>query len=359
MKFQKILRKYIINNIGYKILAIVFSFLLWLVILNITDPEYTRTLTNIPVQIKNENLVLDGNHVYTIASGDVTNVIVTGKRSILSTLMPSDFLVTADFEELSITNAVPIKVELRSDKARYSSQISVSTRDNSMIINLEEMSSVQIPVALEYRGTPLDDIVIDEANLYPKKVTLSAPQSVTEAASSAIVTADYAEITSDTEMFLIPELRTEDGTPVKPSTEMSLDVDEIQVEFRTSRKKDVPVVVNFEGEPGPGYVLAGIELSQDSITLKGAEDILNELEALVLPSELVNISGATEDIYTEIDVTPYLPESVVVYGESPTIFVTAQIMSEEELKERIEQEGPQNDLGVEEDPQAKGTEDRS
>ena len=84
MKLRRILRKYIINNIGYKILAVVFSFLLWLVILNITDPEYTRTISNIPVQVVNENLVLDGDHVYTISSGDVTSIILTGKRSIIS-----------------------------------------------------------------------------------------------------------------------------------------------------------------------------------------------------------------------------------------------------------------------------------
>jgi len=337
MKFQKILRKYIINNIGYKILAVVFSFLLWLVILNITDPEYTRTLANIPVQIRNENLVLDGTHVYTIASGDVTNVIVTGKRSIISTLTPTDFIVTADFEELSITNAAPIRVELRSDKARYASQISMTTRDTSMIINLEEMTQEQLPVTLEYIGTGPEDIVIDEANLYPKKVTLDAPQSIIDAAETAVVYADLSQITSDTELFLTPELRDADGAPVKITPDTTLDVDEIMAEFRTSVKKSVPIDISVLGTPAAGYAVSDIELSQDTIVVKGPKDVISTLESIVLPPELLDITGASEDVGVELDITPYLPDQVVVYGESPMLFVWARIVDEQQLNEQTAQ----------------------
>lgn len=340
MKFQKILRKYIINNIGYKILAVVFSFLLWLVILNITDPEYTRTLTNIPVQIKHENLVLDGTHVYTIASGDITNVIVTGKRSIISTLSASDFVVTADFEELSITNAVPIRVELRSSKARYSSQISMTTRDTNMIINLEDMTSAQIPVSLEYVGTGADDIVIDEANLFPKKVTINAPQSITESASTAVVYADLSQITADTEMYLTPELKDANGEPVKISADTSLDVNEILAQFRTSVKKSVPINVQMIGIPAAGYAVTGTELSQDTIVVKGPADVIAELESIELPPELVDVTDATSDVFVEVDVTSYLPDQVVVYGESPILGIWARVVDEKTLKEQMETVSP-------------------
>ena len=346
MKFQQIVRKYIINNIGYKILAVVFSFLLWLVILNITDPEYTRTLTNIPVQIKNENLVLDGTHVYTVASGDITNVIVTGKRSIISTLLPTDFIVTADFGELSITNAVPIRVELRSNKARYASQISMSTKDTNMIINLEEMTSSQIPVTLEYVGTGPDNIVIDEANLYPKKVTIEAPQSITESAAAAVVYADLSQITSDTEMYLTPDLRDANGEPVKINDNTSLDVDQILAEFRTSVKKNVPIKVNMLGIPAPGYAVTGIELSQDTIAVKGPANVIAELESVELPAELIDVTGATEDVYVEVDITPYLPDEVVVFGESPTLMLWAKVVDEKTLKEQMETVSAQEGEGA-------------
>jgi hypothetical protein len=41
---QKIL-KALTKDVGLKILAVVFSFLLWLVVVNIDDPKQTRTFT--------------------------------------------------------------------------------------------------------------------------------------------------------------------------------------------------------------------------------------------------------------------------------------------------------------------------
>ena len=90
-KIKAFLKKWIINNIGFKILAIVFAFVLWLVILNTTDTETTRTISSIPVTIENEEAIMDGTHVYTIESGETATVVVSGKRSVVNTLNPADF----------------------------------------------------------------------------------------------------------------------------------------------------------------------------------------------------------------------------------------------------------------------------
>ncbi len=330
MKFRTILQKYVINNIGYKILAILFAFLLWLVVLNITDPDYTRTISNITVQILNEPRVLDGSHVYTVSSGETTSVVVTGKRSIISTLSANDFIATADFAELSITNAVPIKVELTGDKLRYSGQITITAKDTSMILNLEDMTSKQVQVEVEYKGEISDNIVIEEANIAPKKVTIYAPESVTNAAEKVVVIANYANIESDTIMYLEPIIKNVNGDIIKQGDNVSLDEDEIMVEFKVSHKKDVPIKISTSGTVKSGYTIESVELSQDSIAVKGAENIINDLKQIEIPGEELDVSGADMDITAEIDVTPYLPEGTSVYGESPTVIVDVHIVSNEE-----------------------------
>jgi YbbR domain-containing protein len=341
MKFREILQKYVINNIGYKILAILFAFLLWLVVLNITDPDYTRTISNIPVQILNEPRVLDGSHVYTVSSGDTTSVIVTGKRSIISTLSANDFVATADFAELSITNAVPIKVELTGDKLKYSGQITITAKDTSMILNLEDMTSKQVQVEVEYKGEISDSIVIEEANIAPKKVTIYAPESVTNATDKVVVMANYADIESDTIMYLEPIIKNVNGEVIKQGDNISLDEDEIMVEFKVSHKKDVPIKVSTSGTVKSGYTIESIELSQDYISVKGSESAINSLSQIEIPGEELNVNGADQDITMEIDVTPYLPEGTSVYGESPTVLVDVHIVSNEEhqrLQEAAEAE---------------------
>ena len=336
MKLKMILQKYVINNIGYKILAIVFSFLLWLVVLNITDPDYTKNIANIPVQIENEQMILDGTHVYTISSGETTSITVTGKRSIISTLSANDFIATADFAELSITNAVPITVELSGDKLRYSGQVTIIAKDTSMLINLEDMTSRQIPVELEYKGELAENIVIDEANISPKKVTISAPESITNSAEKVVVTANSNNINSDTVMYLSPAIMNLNGSLIKQEGDTSLDETEIMVEFKVSYKKDVSIKVTTSGTVAQGYQFKGIELSQDTILVKGPKSDIDSLNKINIPSDAVNIDEKKESFETEIDVTPYLPENVVVYGESPTITVSVLIEGPDETEDDSE-----------------------
>ena len=115
---------------------------------------------------------------------------------------------------------------------------------------------------------------------------------------------------------------------VKESPDMSLDVSGINVEFKVSGRKNVPLSVTVVGEPAEGYLVTGIELSQDMIAVKAPLSEINTLEMVEIPSDLINIWGAAEDVETEVDVTPFLPENMVVYGESPTLTVTVRIEPE-------------------------------
>lgn len=325
MRHRRILKKYVLNNLGYKILALCFAFILWLVVLNITDPDYTKNISGIKVQVINEDKILDGTHVYTISSGETTSVSITGKKSVISNISANDILAIADLEQLSITNAAPITVELTGDKMKYAGQVTINPKDTNMVINLENMTAKTFPVEIEYRGELADNIVIDEANLSPKKVTVSAPESVTNSVENIIVSANYGNINSDTTMYLTPIIKNTNGSTIKQEGDVSLDETQIYVEFKVSYKKSVPIRASVMGEPAEGYTYDGIELSQDTFTVKGSQESLKTLYRIVIPSDVIDIEGKTESFTVTVDVTPYLPENVVVYGESPTVDITVNI----------------------------------
>ena len=57
--------KSLTNNLGFKLLAFVFAFMLWLVVYNIEDPVITRPYTAI-VSVKNEDKIKEMNKCYEI-----------------------------------------------------------------------------------------------------------------------------------------------------------------------------------------------------------------------------------------------------------------------------------------------------
>ena len=50
------MKKVLINNIGFKILSLIFAIALWIIVVNIDDPDVTRTFSGIPVTTLDENV---------------------------------------------------------------------------------------------------------------------------------------------------------------------------------------------------------------------------------------------------------------------------------------------------------------
>lgn len=74
----------IYSNIGLKLLSVVLGFLVWLLVLNIDDSAVTRTIRDIPVNLVNTDAITSQNQLYTITSGDTVDIVVKGRKSLIS-----------------------------------------------------------------------------------------------------------------------------------------------------------------------------------------------------------------------------------------------------------------------------------
>ena len=105
-------QKYIINNIGIKLLALATAIVVWVAIVNIEDP-YKERIFNVEVETINEDALSSVNKVYEIIEGSTAQVRVKGKKSIVDRLKADDIRATADLSDLSAVNAVAIVPELK------------------------------------------------------------------------------------------------------------------------------------------------------------------------------------------------------------------------------------------------------
>lgn len=310
-KILAALKRFVTVNVGYKIIAVVFAIILWLVVVNIQNPASTRTFSNIPVTIINEESVLDGDHVYTIKSGKTASISVAGTRSVLGNLSSSDFEAVADFSALSLTNAAPITVTLSSDKARYESQIDITLKTTSMVINVEELVTNEFPVQIHYLGTKPDDLVIDKIDIQPETITVSAPESVSSSLASVGVMVNYNDIRPNEPIELTPNLYDDTGNEIlKEDNNITLSSDIVTVQFISYETKMVPVKIEPLGTPAEGYELSNVSLSKQTVGIKGPTDLLAEIDAIELPSKILNISGKTSNVTATIDLSNYIPNGI-------------------------------------------------
>ena len=132
------LTKRITNNFGLKILAAVFAIILWMVVVNIEDPEKTKGFT-IPVTIENNEYLSDMGKTYEILNNtDKISFTVTGKRSIIEELSESDFTAVANLENINDDmTTIPVSVSA----SRYASQIEINKRDATLKVSVENLQT--------------------------------------------------------------------------------------------------------------------------------------------------------------------------------------------------------------------------
>ena len=78
------------HNLNLKVLAVLFSIIIWVIVVNIDDPVKNVQFDNVPIQVINESELTKENKVYEIKPGqEVVDVTVSGRRSVidLSTLL--------------------------------------------------------------------------------------------------------------------------------------------------------------------------------------------------------------------------------------------------------------------------------
>ena len=102
---------------GLKLLAFVFSVLLWIIVMNIEDPVDERTFSGIQVTVTHPEIVTNPGNTYQILDDSRTiSVTVKAKRSILNKIKTDDIRATADMKNLDVRtrSLIPIDISIPS-----------------------------------------------------------------------------------------------------------------------------------------------------------------------------------------------------------------------------------------------------
>ena len=162
------------RNIGVKILSVVIAAILWLVITNTNDPIRYETFTDVPVNIKNEDIIITKNQSYEIIEGETISFKVAARRSIMENISASDFDVSADFAHLSSVNSVNITITPK----RYKDEIEIVDRGDvqHMIVSIEEIHKEQFKVNVVDKGKVAEGFFLGNKSAKPNIILVSGPK---------------------------------------------------------------------------------------------------------------------------------------------------------------------------------------
>lgn len=310
------------NNFGLKVLGAVFAVILWLVIVNVEDPDKPVIFTA-TVKIENADYLTDMGKTYEVLDGsDVISFTVTGKRSVVEELSVTDFTVSANMENIdeSMTK-IPITIAAPG----YSNQLEITKKSSYVRVNVENLVSETYKINVVTEGDLSTYCYIESADVSPQTVSVSGPESVVGQIDKAQMVVDVSGISDDISSTGGIVLLDASGNEVSQER-LTLSVTEAEAEVGVKMRKEVPVEFEISGEPLTGYRLEDMSSTISSVKLEGDADDLGSVSKLKITSPQLDISEISSTYTAVIHLPDYLPEGVsLAKGEKEDAEVTVQI----------------------------------
>lgn len=301
------------NNIGLKILAAVFAVGLWLIVVNVDNPNQTRTFSA-PVTVINEEVLTEAGRYYTIPDGNnMVKFRVTARRSVIEQLSGADFTATADMNFLENDSRIPVMVTFNGQ----STGVTISAKRLYLQVVVGDDMMMKHEVVVETKGDLAEGCVVQSATAEPNNVTLTGPQEVLSQVTRVVAYADVTDAGDDFELEdVVLHFLDEKGNEVDRSR-IKVDQDVAKVSVKIARQKQVDVNVSTSGSLAEGLYLDSVTVNPSKVTIMGDAKTLNDITAITIPGSVVDLSQIQSSTTTTVDLNTYLPEGVkVASGES-------------------------------------------
>lgn len=319
--------KTLTKNLGFKILAVVFAFILWLVVYNTDDPTITVSYTT-NVTVENASAVTDMNKCYEVLNGTNTvSFAVTAKRSVLNKLEDTDFTAVADMNRMIVNEDgdkanVPIEITSK----RSNSSLKYNGKNKYLEVSLEDLMKRRFIITADTSGKVADGYALGEVTVTnPNVLNVSGPASIVNKIDSVVATIDVDGMSMNLSDNVIPALYDADGQEID-TTKLKLSNTTVTISAKILSVKEIPLVFSTSGVPYGDNRVVEISSKPETIKVKGSYTTLNPLSSLNIPGDVLNVSGASEDITTTIDISEYLPDGVeLVNASDATVTVIVRI----------------------------------
>lgn len=301
------------NNVSLKLIAILIAAIVWLVVVNVNDPEKTILVYSIPVTVVDEEAVTDMDMVYSITSGNYVNVTISGKRSVLNSITAADFVATASLKELSKVNAVPIEVTTKDPY--LANRVTIEKQsEHSLIVELEDVEQDTFDIEVEYKGNAATGFIPGDSTLSTKTIDIKAPASVLDKIDRVVAVCKLDGNDEDFTKSCRIKLYDRKNKRISGNN-IKLSMKNVEVSVELLYGKEVPLVVETIGNPDDGYTIKSVTTSIDTVYLLAEKEILDGIDRLSIDPD-ISLVDETEDVIRTIDLISYLPQGVSIQGET-------------------------------------------
>ena len=324
----------ITKNWGLKLVSFLFAAVLWLIVTNINDPSSPYKESNIPVVLKNTDLITNNGQIYEVLDGTdmIDSVVIWAPRSVVDKLNRSDIVAEADVRDLTSLNTISIKLSTN----KYNDKLdSIKGSIENVKLNIENKETKSFPIKANLTGEVREGYMVGNVSTEQNLIRVSGPESLISQIARAQAEVDISGFTSNIGTDSDIRLYNEAGVEIKAES-IEKSITKVRVNIEILEKKTVPISFKFSGIPAEDYRTTGeITSSRNSVELAGKSETLRGISAIEIPEGVIDVSGAVETVETVIDLRDYLPAGVVLAEEGFDGNISVSVQIEQQRRQTV------------------------
>jgi len=303
------------NNLVLKISSLAVAFLVWIIVVNVSNPIVTRNIS-VPLNVVNANIITDAGKTYSLMGANSVTVSYEVRSRDQSRISASDFNASIDLGDMyDITGAVPIAVEVVNNKDLIIG--AVASKPSIVRVSIEDLQRKEFTLTTKITGTPSDGFSVGEVKLDKTNVVVTGPVSVIGQISQIGVEIDVSGLDSDESGRAELKYFDANGNAfVISDNRVSKSFDNVGYSLVMLNGRTLALNFDVGGTAAQGYKFTGAESTTKSIQVRGQPEVLEGLDSITVPASALSVEGATGDVNVTVDIKNFLPANVTAVGDT-------------------------------------------
>jgi len=165
------------NNLGYKVLSIVLAVIMWLIMVNVSNPIVQDT-REVPIEVLNESVLESSGLTYELVGKKTVTVSYDVRIRDQYKIASSDFYASADLAELyDVTGAIPVTVEVANREVKAMIEGTPSTKPGVVRIQTEPLQQKKFTLYTHVTGKPQEGFATGAIATNPEYVYATGAES--------------------------------------------------------------------------------------------------------------------------------------------------------------------------------------
>lgn len=279
------------NNWHLKLFSVVISVVIWFIIVQYVNPEDTRKLENIRIEINTVDSIPVAEGLVLVTDYDKTMTITyTAGRDVIAMLNTDKITAYVDLSGATKSGeySFPVKVDTGGQNITV-----VDQSVKEAVLKFEKSATAQIKVNVTAEGSVPEGYVKNDPVCVPSYINVEGPESkIAQIASAEVIVPE--KTFKETNVYNCEYRFTDaDGNTVTKDY-ITADHDKVDVTVTVLKTKTIPITATLINSSG-GYENNFAKLSIDpaTITVAGSDELLETLNSYDLGT--IDVAEQTKD----------------------------------------------------------------